>query len=310
MPELDHHDRRTEFPPIVIGVLAYAVVLDFLVLVAAKSPLSEWNWAFSRPLVVAWLAVVAGQVAIWTILVQPVVARFARYRAIVVKRRLEAIALALGAFLMFVLLLLGNRTVPDTITFLVAAQKTKVLFITVLGFSVALPCLLGMRYASVAVRELADDVSEPRSHETTVTARDLELFRRYREDLDWFLSITGLIVAGATLSTGLVRVAFTDLNGREVVSAANVLLYAGFCSALIAAVYVPSFAAVAVSGRRVVDAIVPLDPKSTPAEWAAVSEQRSKLAEALGLNASAWDKLTGGLVVAAPVASGALSFIL
>jgi hypothetical protein len=303
-----NHHRRAEFPPIVVGVLVYALVLDFLVLVAARSPLSDWNWAFSRPLVVAWLAVVAGQVAIWVMLVQPILTRFAPYRPILAKRRLEATALALGAFLMFVLLLLGNRTVPDTIIFLVAAQKTKVLFITVLGFAVALPCLLGMRYTSVAARELAEQVSQ--RGQTAVTAGDLERFRAYREDLDWFLSITGLIVAGATLSTGVVRVAFSELNGREVVSAANVLLYGGFCSALIAAIYIPAFAAVGLSGRRVVEAIVPLDPGSTPADWVVAFENRSKFAGILGLNTSAWDKLSGGLVVVAPLASGALSFIL
>lgn len=285
-------------PPVVAGVFVYAVVLDALVLIA-PDPAQQWDRVLSTPVVAAWCAVVAGQVAIWTMLLPPIFGRLSAYRALAARSRFQLIALGCGTFLLFALLLVGNRAVPDNIHFAVIHQKIKVLIITTSGFFVAFSCMCGMWLASSAAHGVAVDPSP--------AAQQLESFRRHRDDLDWFLAISGVIVAAATLSTGIIRITFHELNGREITSAWSVILYGAFCSALIAAVYVPSFVITQSAGRSIVAGIAPLP--ATAAEWIDMRSSRDTLEKHLGIAGSVWDRLSGAIAIIAPLAGSALSLI-
>lgn len=284
--------------PLLVGAVVFAIVFRLLVTVAAERPDEAVTFALSTPVVTAWCVAVAGQMAIWVVLAPAILARFARYRQEASGRRWEIVAVLVALVLLFALLKSGDKLVSN-LTF-VAAQKMKVGIITAFGFSIAVPCLLGMRFASVRASEVAATASG--------SVVDLNTLRSAREDLDWFLLVSGVIVAGATLSTGLARNAFNTLIRPEAVSAVNVILYGSFCSAIIAAAYIPAYSLIAESARRIMTIAVP-DGEGGADEWIKAEEKRAKLAALLGVNATALDRLTGGLGILSPLAASALSLI-
>lgn len=98
------------------------------------------------------------------------------------------------------------------------------------------------------------------------------------------------------------------LNDREVLSSITVILYGAFCSALIAAIYVPAFSAATAAARQLIGSLVPLEGLGV-AEWIDASEKRMKLRKLLGVEATAWERLTGSIAVLSPLAGSAISLV-
>lgn len=302
MPSPSHRFRDVvAAAPLLVGAVTFAVVFHLIIVVADDDPRRAVDRALTTPVITAWCVAVAGQVAVWVVLAPFIAARFGRYRDQARRRRWEIAGVVSAMLLLFGLLQSGNRLVRDDLNFAVEAQKSKVGIITAIGFAVALPCLLGMRFAGVAAGELAA--------RATGSVEELDELRAHREHLDWFLSVAGLIVAGATLSTGLARNAFNKLNDPpEVVSVVNVFLYGAFCSAIIAAAYIPAHAGISAAARRIMTTAVP-GRMGGADEWIEAEGKRAKIASLLGVDVTVRDRLTGGLGIAAPLAGSAISLI-
>jgi hypothetical protein len=236
----------------------------------------------------------------WASIVAPLFSTVLHYAT--QARREAAPTLILGIVLLAAFtLFMGThqRVIPDNANFPVDFHKEKVKILTPIGFGVALLGMIGMRFVGSVAGKIAA--------RNPISLADADEFVRVSSDLDWLLSISGLVIGAATLATGFLRQALTALNGAsELLPAIAVFTYGAFGSAVIAAVYLPAYANLVSNGRHLVAVLVPASHKNV-AEWLKASDERLKLEIALGINKTWWESLKGRVAIIAPLVASAAS---
>jgi hypothetical protein len=289
-----------------LGWLAVVAIVTFLgtmaVLVLVRRPTSPQSLQTiaSQPASAAWCFVVAAQVAMWAALLMPLVAMVRHYalraRDQVIPTLILAVVL-LAAFTLF--MATHQHAIPDNANFPVDLHKEKVKILTPIGFGVALLCMVGMRFAG--------RVAEKITASNAISLADADEFIIVSQDLDWLLSISGLVIGAATLATGLLRQALRALNASpELLPAIGVFTYGAFGSALIAAVYLPAYANLVANGQRLVTALLPTSHENV-GEWLRRADERLKLEIVLGINKTWWESLKGRVAIIAPLVASAAS---
>jgi hypothetical protein len=297
--------REVVTSPVIVGGLAYITVFLIIALAGESTGLAKLVWLVERPTSAAWVVLVAAQVAIWVAATPPLLDRLRHYDPHAQTRPAEIIGVVCVLLLLFGLFMISQRAISDWAKFPVELHKTKVRFVTVLGFVVALGCMLGIRAAAIA------------SQAATAAdggAASAGRFRRITADMEWFLALAGLVVTAATITTGALRQALSDLNqgvqpAVTLPTPMAVLLYGVVSSGIIALVYVPSHQQVTARGLRLVEELAPLNGETVEA-WLAAHEQRAKLAAALGISTDLWSRLKGGISVLGPLIASAVALLI
>jgi hypothetical protein len=288
-------------PLVLLSGTGYLLATIFLVFVAPVTPAEAFGHAVRNPEVTVWCSLVAAQVALWSGAALPILERLRKYRGYVQQRRWELLLSAVILLLLFGLFLWSHRLVSADLRFLVYYQKIKVMIITPIGLIFLLLALLGMHLVELALKNLRTKKS---------SAYDsIPQYLEYKDDLQWFLLISGLIVGGATLSTGALSRALAVLNADYTFNASLVILNGAFGSGVISLIYIPAYLEMRRAGMKLCNVFLEM-PHSSAKDLISWHEDRMKLENLLGLKGDVLDSLKAGLAILSPLAGSAFAVLL
>ncbi len=187
-------------------------------------------------------------------------------------------------------------------------QNIRINIIYLCTFLVALPALLGIVLVYTAARKLSATIDK-----TPNTAADLfslgnELLS-YRESLQNFLMILGIILSMASITTAGIRAIFVALgvaDDRNFPSM-HAVLFGLIFSLLLLLIYIPTHFALIETSRKLRDRLCPLSSLKT---LKPDMEQRKQLDELLQTNVGIAENLKAGLFAIFPLASSLIASLL
>ncbi|HYI11162.1 MAG TPA: hypothetical protein VEK57_19045 [Thermoanaerobaculia bacterium] len=293
--------ERRAVSPLPAIAAAFIIALLYLIMLGADKPLDAFGETFRPPEKMVWCVLVAAQVAIWCYLAPPAYRRASRYASSFRGHRRAVILDLIVLVILFAIFAYAHREVTSGRKLPVAWQEAKVLPLMLLGFATLLPCLIGMRLIAIAAR--AEAVAD-------VNTAMLDRFARLRADLKWFLGGAALIIGAATFTNGAFRNALNAINDpKNPLPATEVLLYGGFCSAVLGLFYLTSHEVFNGSGWALIKAVEPVLDDSASA-WADAQARRSKLAEVMGIGTSSMRAFQDGAVILTPLAGSGVALLL
>jgi len=290
--------RRLDAPRVVIGC---APLLGF----AAFAVLRWADWGTSADAdadggdaeLAVWQFLVAASVVVWAVLAG-VGLRLLRDVGRANQRR-ETIV-----FVAFVYVVIGAVLVVGAIAglrneYVMDGQRWKIPLFHLIAGAANAPLLIVLKRIQL---QAADDAG------WGATAADLERMRRLRRTMHAATASLGVVIALAVIATGALRQA-TVAAGLTPVPDTFVLVYGGWFTGVVAAIYLYVFSALEARGRRILGAAAPLpDPGPGSADaFLAGRTLRCELAQELELGGDARRNLEGLLAVLAPIAGALLT---
>lgn len=285
--------------PMVLGVSGYLLGAAVLILNDKGSLSEQVSYVFRNPTALVWATLVAIQLGACAALLPPLITSLRNHPFLSGPARWKMFALVIVALLLFGVLISSHRITGPGVKLPVPYQKIKVLIITSVIFLPFLGSLYGMCSIAFAMEESLD--------ETLPIPNHVSMFLRLSRDLQWYLLVSGFIVGGATLTTGVLQIAIASLNKGIPANPSVILLYGLFGSAVIALYYIPVNSALHSAGIKLCDEILPIEDGTK--EFISWSEKRTKLETFLGLNKDWLDNLRTGLILLAPLAGSAVSLL-
>jgi hypothetical protein len=160
-----------------------------------------------------------------------------------------------------------------------------------------------------AIRLAADNHPTPGTQGAQVA-----LLVRLRQLLQRLLAAVGSLVALSTLATGAVlalqRSVSAEPGGAGQQAPQSVLIFGALGSLLVAAFYAPAATALQRRGRRLCDALFPLEEADEASAVLSLADGRGKLEQLLGLDRGVVADLQTGLTILGPLlASAAATFL-
>jgi hypothetical protein len=170
------------------------------------------------------------------------------------------------------------------------------------GVVVALMAVGGIWLVRAALRDLASSAEPTQEH--------IQTFLRLREQLQFFLSVLGILVGGLTLATGALRNALVAAPiNVEGFPPELVLVYGAYFTALVALIYAPTYLALIAAGRKLRDDLLPMpSPKSDA--WDDWYDRRKDLEELLQLQQGAAKNFQAGFAILAPLAGSIITVLI
>jgi len=140
--------------------------------------------------------------------------------------------------------------------------------------------------------------------------KHIQQYLRFRDRLQWFISILGLVIGLATLSTGAARKGLIAWGvSAESYPLTIVLVYGAYYTVLLALVYIPTYSSLVEIGRDLLEVFFPISsPKSD--DWTDMYAKRMDLEEVLQLRTSVQHNLQSRVAVLAPLLSGIFATLL
>jgi hypothetical protein len=141
-----------------------------------------------------------------------------------------------------------------------------------------------------------------------------EYLRRYdffREMLQRFIMILGILVTLVTLNTAALRDAVIAVGGATEARfpVIAVLTYGAYFTLMLLIIYLPTYNTLLEAGRRIRDVYAPI-PEPNEENWDKVMARRKTLEESLQLHLSAQQHLQTSVFILAPLISGIFSVLL
>ncbi|MDQ3799943.1 MAG: hypothetical protein M3384_10855 [Acidobacteriota bacterium] len=305
MDSAEHNQKDERYLSLLIpSGIGYLLGIAYLVLISPLpfSPAESFEYIFRKPEVAVWCSLVAAQVAYFAGVTPPLLRKLKEYRAYFFKRKSELLTSGLVLLLLLTLFLLSHQLVKGDLDLPVHYQKIKIFILTFAGLLVLVLALYGMRLVGMAVRDV------PLNQQTAYES--ISKFIRCRDDLSWFLLVSGFIVGGATLTTGALQRALVALNDAKFpYSPSLVLLYGAFGSGVIALIFIPSHLALLDVGKKLCDELLRM-PKGNIKELLAWNEERAELEAFLGLKGGTLDTVKTGIAILSPLAGSAISLFI
>jgi hypothetical protein len=288
---------------VLVGSVGYLVGVLALAYDPALSLADGFRVLLLPPERAIWSFLVAAQTALWMLLLSPICLKLRAYRGDITARPIGLAAFAAGFGILLTLFLLSHQTLPDTLTFPVTAQKSKIGAITVVGAAIMALTLIGILGVGTRAAGIYRAAGSG--------AAEIGSFLAVRRDLRGFLLMAGLVIGAATLSTGALHRALAVLNPPELfaVNPTMILLYGAFGSGVIALVYVPAHILVNDVGRRIADSLSPLRATDA-ASLIGWHRERHELEAVLDLKATPWENLRSALAILYPLLGSAVSLLL
>jgi hypothetical protein len=183
--------------------------------------------------------------------------------------------------------------------FVMAGQDWKIPALHVVAGIATAPLLVLLKRIQLAA---VDD-----SH-WRIAGRDVERMRLLRSSMQTATALLGVVIALAVIATGALRQA-TVAAGLTPLPESFVLVYGGWLTGVVAAVYLHVFGALEARGRWMLSTAAPL-PDPDPDRSGAFAERRTlrtDLAAELELGGDARTNLEGLIAVLAPLAGALLT---
>jgi hypothetical protein len=190
--------------PLVLGAIGYLSAGVLLTVTDEGSWSEQLAYVFRNPKVVVWVTLVAIQFGACAALLPALVTSLRDYSLPSGKAKQQLVSAVVVALLLFGVLLFGHRIIDAHLELPVHHQKIKVPIVTSAVFLLFLSSLYGMCSVALAAEGHLDS-SYP------IATRVLR-FLRLNRALQWYLSVAGLVVGGATLTTGALQTAIASLN--------------------------------------------------------------------------------------------------
>ena len=252
----------------------------------------------SAPQFKVWLFFIIALMAFVAVTVAPVLKSLRRLQEHFVSSRREIILSSLA----LALLCAFPSLFPAPFEERLAYHRIRMGLLLGAGVIVALMAVGGIWLVRAALRDLASSAEPGEKH--------IQTFLRLREQLQFFLSVLGILVGGLTLATGALRntlVATTpDLKGFP---PELVLVYGAYFTALVALIYAPTYIALVATGRKLVDDLWPMPPPRSDA-WDDWYDRRKDLEELLQLQQGAVKNFQAGFAILAPLAGSIIAVLL
>jgi hypothetical protein len=209
--------------------------------------------------------------------------------------------LLIGVFIVAVTLLPGGISQP------IAGWKYRVAVLTAAGLATASPAFVGIALVRLAVAQVQAKVDK--QNEWGEPVKDLvNDLNDLRARLQYLLICLGIIIGAVTFSTGGLRLAVTARPSHPSYPAALPLVNGAVYTALIAAVYIPSYVALQRCATDLVEKLYPLQSNQVPAKsW---EESRAVLQRLLRLEKSAGASLQSGLAILTPLITSIFAVLL
>lgn len=286
-----------------LGSTGYALGVVLLAYDPSRTLLEGFRALLLPPERAIWGFLVATQIALWMLLLPPLLAKARGYRAEFVENPVGVSAFVAGFAILLALFLASHHTVPESLNFPVAAQRAKILLITLAGAAVMMLALLGVLSVGFRAARVVGM--------TDVADAEVRQYLELRRDLRWFLMAAGILIGVATLTTGALHGALAALNPPETfaLNPTMILLYGAFGSGVIAMAYVPAHLVANAAGRRIADLISPLRAGDA-ASLVAWHKEQHELEAVLDLKSSPWDNLRSSLTLLYPLLGSAISLML
>jgi hypothetical protein len=289
-----------------VGMLI--MIGDYLV---AGSSLRQENWEFIKsPKAMVWVFLVAGECAFWFNLVEPLWRWRSKLRRDYGLSQTHTIRLKLTAAIVFFMLpgFFMIYIVPDSN---LAHHDLKMGLVNLIAVITALIAVGGIWYVRAAVEAIFAD-SGPDARGTRSVQEQIEIVIDLRTHLQRFITALGAMVTLATLAKGALRQAILATGGHAADFPAEfVLLQGAYFTALLALVYIPTYAILAEVGSDVVDSVYPI--KGHDLDWEHLSRwqaNRKSLEALLQLQAGAIHNLRASVSILAPVATSVMAVLL
>ena len=208
------------------------------------------------------------------------------------------------AFVILVYAVIGTMLVIGGIAelrnpYVMDGQNWKIPILHLVAGAAIVPLLVGLQRIQLSA---ADDTG------WSATARDVERIRLLRRLMQAAIAALGVVIALAVIATGALRQA-TMAAGLEPVPDTFVLVYGGWFTGVVAAIYLYVFSALEARGRWVLKTAAPLpDPDPDHADrFLASRTLRGELAQELELGGDARRNLEGLIAVLAPLTAALLT---
>lgn len=286
---------------VLLGSVGYLTAILVLLFITPLNTRLSFAEIFRPPERAIWCSLVAAQVALWAILFPPLVTKLSGYWRTLRANPWGTGILLIALFLLFGLFIASHQDLPDKLKFPVEWQKPKIRVISLIGLTPMLLSLSGIYAVSVAAGELLSPGAD--RHDQVFS------LLKFRRDLRTFLTMAGLIIGGATLTTGALHRALVALNKGFAYNPSLVLLYGAYGSGVIALVYVPAHLLLSRVGHRVVSNLVP-QPSADPASLVKWRKDQDELESALDLKAGVAESLKGSLSLLYPLVGSGISILL
>jgi hypothetical protein len=300
------NDRRAALVvplAMLLGSTGYALGVMLLAYDPSQTLLVGFRSLLLPPERAIWGFLVATQIAVWMLLLPPLLARVRGYEAELAENPVGVSTFLAGFGILLVLFLASHHTAPEALRYAVAAQRTKILVITVAGSAVMMLALLGVLSVGFRAARMLGT--------TDAAVAEVRQYLELKRDLGWFLMAAGILIGLATLTTGALHRVLAVLNPPELftVNPTTILLYGAFGSVVIALAYVPAYVVANAAGRRIADAISPLPAGDAPSliGW---SKERHELEAVLDLKTSPWENLRSALALLYPLLGSAIALML
>lgn len=257
-----------------------------------------------------WAVLIGAQTGLWAVLA-PASARalcdlWAHYKVPWLPPVLLHVALA--ATVLAGLVAFGG---PARSVDVLAPYSWRIRLLTVVGFLVALPAVVGIWSVSPALGRLEAKVGPSGTAWSEAHAEVVRGLIQLRSVLRRLLGALGAIVAALTLAAGAQRnavLAWGEEVGPSVdFPAVAVILYGLLFTALVALIYLPAHARLDGAAQAFVDHHFPVPDAKPEAAW---YSERASLERLLGLGARPGEAFQAGLSIFAPLSAGLLSTVL
>jgi len=245
-----------------------------------------------------WLFFIVALMAFVTVIAAPVLKSLRRLEAYFVSNRREIILSSLALALLCAIPSLFPASFEEKLAY----HRIRVGLLLGVGVVVALMAVGGIWLVRAALRDLASSAEPGEKH--------IQTFLRLREQLQFLLTVLGILVGGLTLATGALRNALVattpDLKGFP---PELVLVYGAYFTALVALIYAPTYIALVATGRKLVDDLWPMPPPKSDA-WDDWYDRRKDLEELLQLQQGAVKNFQAGFAILAPLAGSIIAVLL
>jgi hypothetical protein len=252
----------------------------------------------SVPQFKVWLFFIIALMAFVAVIVAPVLKSLRRLEEHFVSNRREIMLSSLALALLCAMPTLFPAPFEEKLAY----HRLRMGLLLGVGVVVALMAVGGIWLVRAALRDLASSAEPNEKH--------IQTFLRLREQLQFFLSVLGILVGGLTLATGALRNALVattpDLKGFP---PELVLVYGAYFTALVALIYAPTYITLVATGRKLVDDLLPMpSPKSET--WDDWYDRRKDLEELLQLQQGAAKNFQAGFAILAPLAGSIIAVLL
>ncbi len=296
--------------PPVLGGMGFLSGFYFIIFDKEKNFSESLNYMMRAPEVTVWCLLIAGQAALWFGFIIPVIKKLWEYRwwKKISLELVFTIFIIVGLCLLFIQSHQKTTDISSLPNFPINApdfHRFKVNILNIAGILLIFPTLLGGYFVGHSFKQLKASVAADSGTDS------VKKFLKYKEDLNWFLTVVGLMVGGATLTTGALHRALSVLNTGYKPNSLLILLYGAYISGIVALIFIPAIIKAHATGSALREKLLPFPENEIGGEeWIKWSENRSKLDAMLGLNKDVFDNLKVGLAILTPLAASAVSLFI